>query len=186
MNVLVPLADGVEEMEATIAIDVLRRAGITVVVAAVGAACEITASRGVRLVADDLWRNLDPLAFDALLLPGGAVGTRTLMADARVLAAVRAYVSAGKLVAAVCAAPLVLQAAGVLDGVAATCHPSVAAELTRAVHRTERVVKTAGIITSQCPGTSMEFALAVVERLIGRPAAEKVAAGLLLPPGLAW
>lgn len=186
MHVLIPLADGVEEMEAVIAMDILRRAGIDVVSAALGTRREVTASRGVRLLADALWQDQTPLAYDALLLPGGAVGARTLMSDARVLAALRAHVAAGRLVAAVCAAPLVLQAAGVLDGVAATCHPAVAAELTRAVHRAERVVRTAGIITSQGPGTSMEFALAVVERLAGRPAAEQVAAGLVLPPGLTW
>jgi 4-methyl-5(b-hydroxyethyl)-thiazole monophosphate biosynthesis len=186
MKVLIPLADGVEEMEAVIAMDVLRRAGIEVVAAATGRTREVVASRGVLLVADVLWQDLDPLAFDALLLPGGAKGTQALMADARVTATVRAYVAAGRLVAAVCAAPLVLQAAGVLDGVAATCHPAVAAELTRAALRSERVVRTTGIITSQGPGTSMEFALAVVERLVGRPSAEKVAAGLLLPPGLIW
>lgn len=186
MKVLIPLADGVEEMEAAIAIDVLRRADIEVVAAAVGTTREVTASRGVRLVADAIWQDLDAQTFDALLLPGGMAGTQILMADIRVLAAIRSHVAAGRLVAAVCAAPLVLQAAGVLDGVDATCHPSVAVKLTRATLRTERVVRTASIITSQGPGTSMEFALAVVERLVGRPTAAKVAAGLLLPPGLIW
>ena len=183
-KVLMVLADGVEEMEAVIVADVLRRAGVTVTLAASGGTCEVTASRGVRLVADLRLDDLAPDAgFDALVIPGGANGVKRLVADARVLDLVRRSVAARRLVAALCAGPLVLQAAGVLGGLRVTSHPSVRGELTAATTSNDRVVEDGLVITSQGPGTSMEFALAVAARLVGVATARNVAAGLILPSG---
>lgn len=182
-SALIPLADGVEEMEAVIMIDTLRRAKWDVVAAAVDA-LEVKASRGVRLLADALWQDVSPADFDVLLIPGGAGGTAVLAKHAGVLEAVRVFAAAGRLVGAVCAGPLVLQAAGVLDGVRATCHPGVRGELAKARACDDRVVLDHRIVTSQAPGTTFEFALAVIEAIDGRPARDRVAAGLVLPPGL--
>jgi protein deglycase len=176
-RVLVPLIDGVEEMEAVIVIDVLRRAGWDVVSAGVGGPV-VTASRGVKLVPDAAWNDVDPAGFDALMIPGGR-GARALAAEARVLDAVRAFRRAGKWVGAICAGPLVLQAAGVLEGVPATCHPSVAGELAGERSR-ERVVAHDRILTSQGPGTAFEFALALIRAIDGEAAADAVAGPMVL------
>ena len=189
---LLLLAEGAEEMEAVIAADVLRRAGVEVTIAATGAGREVTASRGVRLVADALLAEVRPDDFDALVLPGGAGGAKRLAADKRVLEIVRRFAAAKKTVAAVCAAPLVLKAAGVLDGVRVTSHPAVRSDLHgkteglkdgRPAVCDDRVVEDGVFITSQGPGTTMEFALAIARRLVGEEAARKVAEGLILPLG---
>ena len=178
---LVLLAEGVEEMEAVIAIDVLRRCGIEVVAASTGMTREVTASRGVRLIADMLLNEASPTTFHALVIPGGAGGARRLAVDPHVLELVRLFAKAGTLIAAVCAGPLVLAAAGVLHGARITCHPAVRDQLTGEKVCSDRVVANDNFITSQGPGTSMEFALAIAERLVGKVVAEKVAAGLVLP-----
>lgn len=176
---LVPLADGCEEMEAVIIIDVLRRAGWEVVAAGVGES-PVTCSRGVRLVPDADWGDIDPKSFDLLVIPGGGPGTDRLRADPRVLAAIRAFDQEKKVLAAVCAGPLVLQEAGVLDDRAATCHPAVADQLTRARHVDNPVAWSEHIATSQGPGTSFAFALELVRRVDGDEAAEQLAQTMVL------
>jgi putative intracellular protease/amidase len=134
----------------------------------------------VRLLADCDWPDVNPAEFDVLILPGGAGGTAILAATPSVLDAVRAFHAAGKLIAAICAAPLVLQAAGILAGKRVTCHPGVAADLSATPRLRDRVVEDGNLITSQGPGTSFEFALAILSRL--DPAAlASVTPGLILP-----
>ncbi|MEL6427763.1 MAG: DJ-1 family glyoxalase III [Planctomycetota bacterium] len=174
---LVPLAEGFEEMEAVIVVDVLRRGGVEVDVAGLAGAGAVLGSRGVTVHAE---RDLDDcleVDYDAVVLPGGMAGTLAMRDDERVLAAVRSQARAGRLVAAVCAAPLVLERAGLLTGRTATSHPSVADELGRAgVARGEgRIVCDGRVLTSLGPGTAMEFALAVVEELRGPGVAREVA-----------
>jgi len=178
-SVLVPLADGTEEMEAVILVDVLRRAGIRVVTAAL-ANRTVTASRGVRLTADALWSDARLQAFDAIALPGGAQGAASLAVEPTVLDLIRQYHAEGKLVAAICAAPLVLQSAGILGGRRVTCHPAVRERLQTGAYCPDRVVTDGNVMTSQGPGTSFAFALAIVARLAGAPQADAVAAGLVL------
>jgi len=177
MNVLVPLAHGVEEMEAVTLIDVLRRAGWQVTSAAVGSS-PVLGSRGVQLVADTAWEAVDPMAFDLLTIPGGAAGAQTLAAHEGVLAAVRAFVRDGRPVAAICAGPTVLHAAGVLAKRQVTSHPSVRAELTEAIVLDDRVVIDRGIMTSQGPGTAVEFALALIGTLDSADRAAEIARGM--------
>ncbi len=179
-KVLVPFADGTEEMEGVVIVDTLRRAKLSVTSAALGNSCTITGSRSVVLVADALWNSIHPETFDAIVLPGGAGGADAMMACPSLLGALRDFVEAGKLVGAICAGPLVLQAAGVLEGRKVTCHPAVAAHLTQADRRNERVVQDGNLITSQGPGTAFEFALALITALRGRATADTVAAGLVL------
>jgi 4-methyl-5(b-hydroxyethyl)-thiazole monophosphate biosynthesis len=178
MRVLIPLADGVEELEAVTIIDVLRRGGIEVVSAALGEERAVHGSRGVTLLADALLASLDIDAFDALALPGGGKGTENLAADGRVVGAVQAFAAAGKFVAAVCAAPAVLAKAGVLKGRRATCYPACAEELGEA-YDDAPVIADGNIITSQGPGTAMLFALVLVQHFAGDEAARGVADGLL-------
>ena len=180
-SILVPFADGAEEMEAVIIVDTLRRATLAVTSVAIGDSRTITASRGVVLVADTMWSEIQPETFDAIVMPGGAGGTEAMTNCPELLAAVRQFMESGKLVAAVCAGPLALQAAGILDGRNVTCHPAVAGKLTQATRFPDRVVRDGNLITSQGPGTSFEFALAVIAQLLDAETAETVAAGLILP-----
>jgi 4-methyl-5(b-hydroxyethyl)-thiazole monophosphate biosynthesis len=178
MRVLIPLADGVEELEAVTLIDVLRRGGVDVTSAALGTTLTVAGSRGVKLLADTLWSSLDADAFDALVLPGGGKGTDALLADARVIETVRDFDAAGKYVAALCAAPTVLAAAGILKGRKATCYPSVADQL-GASYDDAPVIADGNILTSQGPGTAMLFALVLVQYFESEEAARSVASELL-------
>lgn len=177
---VVAVANGAEEMEVVIVVDVLRRASWDVAVVGLDAG-PVTASRGVRLVPDCAWDAVDVLSYDVMVLPGGMGGTDSLMADPRVLEAIRAFSERDdKWVAAICAAPRVLQAAGVLSGRTVTSHPSVREELTVPTLSDDRVVVDGTLITSQGPGTAFEFALALIRALDGDAAASRIAAGLVL------
>ena len=139
----------------------------------------LTASRGVKLEPDTTLDAVKPLEFDAIVVPGGYGGVQNLMADARVLETLRAMHDAGRWVCAVCAGPLVLQAAGLLAGKRVTCYPGAAENLTATKFVNERVVVDSALITSQGPGTSLAFALEIVRQLGGAALAQRVASGLL-------
>lgn len=183
IKVLVPLAEGVEEMEAVIVVDVLRRAQWHVCCAGLVPGV-VKASRGVFLQPDTTWDKIDPASFDLIMIPGGMEGTRRLMVDTRVLMAVKNSVAAGRWVGAVCAGPLVLQVAGVLGGHKMTCHPGVSDQLTAVQRLPDRVVVDKPFITSQGPGTCFEFALTAIRLLESPEKAHKVAEGLLLPSAM--
>ena len=178
MRVLIPLADGVEELEAVTLIDILRRGAVDVTSAALGTTLTVAGSRGVTLLADGLWEALDTEAYDALVLPGGGKGTDILLNDTRVIEAVRAFDAAGKYVAAICAAPAVLAAAGILKNRKATCYPSVADQLGTSYDEAP-VIADGNLITSQGPGTAMLFALVLVQLFADEETAHRVAEGLL-------
>ena len=177
-RVLVPLAPGFEEIEAVTIVDVLRRAGLDVVVAGL-AAGPVRGSHGIEIATDAALADVDGESFAMLVLPGGP-GTRQLMADERVLALVRSFHARGAPTAAICAAPLVLHAAGIVRGVTVTAHPSVRAELTEArVVDTPAVVRSGTVTTSQGAGTAFEFALALVTELCGAAKADELARAMV-------
>ena len=179
-SVLVPLADGFEEIEAVTIVDVLRRAGIEVVVAAL-AGRQAKGAHGVVIAADASLDDAAKRRFDAVALPGGMPGASTLRDDARVRKAVVDVVQHGGTAAAICAAPIALESAGLLKGRRATAYPGFLEELTSAAARVaDRVVVDGPIVTSAGPGTAAEFALTLVERLVSRDAAAKVGAGMLV------
>jgi protein DJ-1 len=179
-RVLVLLAEGAEEMEATIAIDVLRRAGVEVVVAGVDGPGPVTCSRGVRLVPDVALSDARG-EFDMVVLPGGGGGTQRLCASRDVGRILRAQEQAGRPIAAICAAPSALAHWGVAKGRAMTSHPSVRdAVAAHGRYREESVVRDGELITSRGPGTAFAFALALVERLAGEAKAKAVAAPMML------
>lgn len=179
--VLVPIADGAEEIEAVTVIDTLRRADIAVQVAAVGPERTVTCSRGVVVTADVLLADTDGRTFEAIVLPGGMPGARHLHENRRLGALLTAQHARGGVIGAICAAPaVVLAPAGILDGRDATCHPGFMDHLPEGRRRTDRVVIDGHVITSRGPGTALEFALALVERLRGRDARDRVA-GPMLP-----
>ncbi len=168
-SILIPMADGVEEIEAVVVIDVLRRAGWRVTVAAIGDSPVVTASRGVTLTADCLWHDAGQnlAAIDGLVIPGGAAGTRALCRHEGLLDCLRDFDKQAKLIGAICAGPLVLQAAGILHGRRFTCYPGVESDITGAHHDTKKTVRDQQLITSQGPGTAFDFALTLIEAVDG-------------------
>ncbi len=178
MRVLVPLADGCEELEAVTIIDVLRRGGIDVQSVALGQELTVQGSRGVKLLADTTWAEINLDDFSAIVLPGGGKGTENLAADKRVIKAIKAFYATQKYVAAICAAPMVLAQAGILTGYRATCYPACA-ETLGSSYDNAPVVADGRIITSQGPGTAMLFSLVLVEHFASAEIAAQVAQGLL-------
>ena len=178
-KVIVPIADGTEEIEATFIIDTLRRAGLEVTVASVGA-MQVRASRGVKIVADVLIGNCADQMYDAIVLPGGMPGAEHLRDSAPLIAKLTEQKAAGRLYAAICASPaVVLQHHGLLQGVKATCFPSFQDKLDPACVSTDRVVVDGHCVTSQGPGTAIEFALKLVELLAGLDKAKEVGNAML-------
>lgn len=178
-QVLVPVANGTEEMEAVITVDLLRRAQWSVVVAGVDEGV-ITASRGVKLVPDAAWEDLDTARYDILVIPGGAPGVERFLQFQPLLQTVRQFHQAGKWVGAVCAGPLVLQAAGILAGRKATCHPGVAGRLVVTARRDEPTVIDGHIITSQGAGTTFDFTLTLISLVEDTARAEAIADAIVL------
>ena len=178
---LVILAEGAEEMEATIAVDVLRRAEVEVLLAGLDGAEPVRCSRGLRVLPDSALSEVRG-AFDAIVLPGGKGGAERLAGSAAVGDLLRAQVAAGRLVAAICAAPIALHAHGVFAGSRMTCHPSVNDVVAAHGRLVESPVVVDGqLLTSQGPGTAFLFALALVERLRGAETAAKVRGPMMLP-----
>lgn len=180
-KVLVPLAPGFEETEAIAIVDVLRRAELEVVTASLGE-LRVLGAHGIVVEADVEWGALEPEEFDAVVLPGGMPGTLALRDDSRVTDLVRRFAEQGRLTAAVCAAPLVLAASGVLTKETPfTCHPSTRESLAEyGPKEGPRVIRSGQVITSQGPGTALEFALAIVERLVGESKATALADAMLV------
>jgi 4-methyl-5(b-hydroxyethyl)-thiazole monophosphate biosynthesis len=172
-RVLVPLAEGFEEIEAVTIIDVLRRAGLDVVTAAL-ADNPVTGSHGIRITADTPLAALAEQEFDMIALPGGMPGAEHLKKDPRIGEIVRRQHQRGRPVAAICAAPMVLAAAGVLEGRRATSFPGFLKDAKGPTVVGDAVVVDRGVITSRGPGTALDFALTLVEELAGRTARDAI------------
>jgi 4-methyl-5(b-hydroxyethyl)-thiazole monophosphate biosynthesis len=180
-KVLVPVADGTEEIEAVCIIDVLRRAGADVVVASVGGK-EVTCSRGVRLVADKLLVECKRDTFDLIALPGGIPGAENLRDSEDLKALLKKQAGAGGYFGAICASPaVVLQSHGLLENRRATTHPGFVDQLTPNDAIESRVVVDGNCVTSRGPGTALEFALKLVALLYGEDKAREVGAPMVLP-----
>ncbi|MBE9528734.1 MAG: DJ-1/PfpI family protein [Proteobacteria bacterium] len=179
-KVLVPLAPGFEEIEALAVVDILRRAGATVLVAGIGDGI-VTGRSAVHVVPDVRLDEVYEEEFDMVVLPGGAPGTENLKKDERVKEVVRRLFEEGKYVTAICAAPTVLSAIGLIEKKRVTCHPSVVGDMCRSEYVNERVVVDGQLITSQGPGTAIEFAYALVEALYGAEKVAEINTGVLAP-----
>jgi 4-methyl-5(b-hydroxyethyl)-thiazole monophosphate biosynthesis len=179
-KVLLPLADGFEELEAVTVIDLLRRAGVQVSIAALRDRY-VNGSHHIRIEADTLLDDALEEPFDMLVLPGGEPGATTLRDDARIIALIQRFAGQGKPVAAICAAPKALVRAGVLDGKSATSYPGYLDEAPAPGMRylAQPVVIDGGVITSRGPGTAMDFALTLIEVLHGAEARREVEQGLM-------
>jgi 4-methyl-5(b-hydroxyethyl)-thiazole monophosphate biosynthesis len=181
-TVLVPLAQGCEELEAVTVIDLLRRAGVTVVTAGLDRE-PVVASRGVRLIPDTDLDTALRQDFDMVVLPGGMPGADHLDRDPRVRELLRRMAESGRFTAAICAAPKVLASAGLLAGKRATSYPGVldTMRLAGTDYRPDPVVVDGKVITSRGPGTAMDFALTLIEQLVGKDTRDQVEAKLVRP-----
>jgi len=167
MRVLIPLAEGFEEIEFITIVDVLRRAELEVVVAGLKLGL-VEGSHKVKVMPDNYLDKVEPNSFDAIVLPGGYPGFVNLGEDDRVLKIIQGFDKSGKYVAAICGAPSVLIKAGIMEGRKATVHPAGRAQLTSCAHYVDdRVVVDGKLVTSKAAGTAMEFALKLVEVLAG-------------------
>ena len=165
-SALIPLAQGCEELEAVTLIDLLRRAEIKVTTAGLDEHI-VTASRGTQLKPDTHLDHAMQTDYDIIILPGGLPGADHLRNDPRIISLIQQQHSAGKLIAAICAAPKVLAHAGILNGKNATCYPGSlsAEELDGVKLSTQAVVQDGNVFTSKGPGTAMDFALVLIENL---------------------
>lgn len=169
-------APGLEECEGLLCVDILRRAGVEVTIAAVGGQTTVCSARKVNVAADALAEDIDPAGYDAVILPGGIPGVDNLKADPAVRAVCTRMAADGKIVAAICAAPTVLAAFGLLEGKRATVYPGMDAPLTAAgAEYTGLPLSVDGnIVTGEALGAAIPFALALAGRLAGPDAADKV------------
>jgi len=175
---LVLFADGSEELEAVTVINILRRGGIEVTVAGLQVG-PLRGSRGTVLLPDTTVEQVRAENFDLIVLPGGQPGTDHLRADARVTGLLQQMQSQGRYVSAICAAPSVLAQAGLLDGKRATSYPGSLDEFPAVQQQMTAVVEDGRLITSRGPGTAMDFALTLVERLTNKAKRDAVEAALV-------
>lgn len=178
-RVIVPLAPGFEEIEAVAVIDVLRRAGVEVVTAGLVPG-PITGSHAITLVPETTLDDARTQRFDMIVLPGGLPGSTHLRDDARVQALLRDLQQRGAYVAAICAAPTALSAAGVTRGKRATSFPGTGAQVECGQYVEDRVVVDGHLITSRSPGTALEFALTLVQLLVGAAKADQLRRAMLV------
>jgi protein deglycase len=181
-RVLVPLAEGFEEIEAIAIVDLLRRADIEVCTASLGAR-EVTGSHGITVVADASLDEAVAGDYDMIVLPGGMPGTSHLKSDARVARLLRQFAESGRYTAAICAAPSVLAHAGLLEGRRATSFPGfLTLGSAPGIRLSEDPVVVDGkVATSRGPGTAVAFGLALIELLEGPDARRAVQERLQLP-----
>jgi 4-methyl-5(b-hydroxyethyl)-thiazole monophosphate biosynthesis len=176
-TVLIPLAQGCEELEAVTLIDLFRRAGVAVTVAGLEPG-HVTASRGVVLLPETTLDQVSDQDFDLVVLPGGLGGAQRLEADRRIAALLRRMTEQGRYVAAICAAPKVLASAGLLQGREATAYPGILDGRTDLRLSSAAVVRDGTFITSRGPGTAMDFALTLIELLCGQAKRDEVESAL--------
>jgi len=177
-KILVPLAEGFEEIEAITIIDLLRRAGAEVIVAALDKR-NVQGSHGLKVVADTVVDEILNEKFEMVVLPGGVPGAPNLMADPRIIQLLKDQAAINKTSAAICAAPAVLQEAGLTSEKKITSHPAWADKMTTAIHTGARVESSDLLITGQAAGSAMEFSFKLIEELFGPDKVAEVNAGVL-------
>lgn len=175
-KVYIFLAEGFEEVEALMTVDILLRAGIDMQMVSITGDKIVKGTHGIKITADKLYEEIQPQEADMLVLPGGMPGTTNLAAHEDLTTQLKEFHQKGKGLAAICAAPSVLGKNGILQGKQATCYPGFEDTLACARVVKESVVVDGNIITAKGLGVATEFALAIVEKLVSREKALEVKA----------
>lgn len=178
-KVLMPLAPGFEEIEALTVVDILRRAKIEVILAGLQPGC-VTGAHNICVIPETIIDAVNAGAFEMIVLPGGQPGSDNLNADPRIHALLNEFAAKEKLIGAICAAPIVLAAAGLLNGRKATCYPTYRDQLHGSFLEEAPVVSDGAIITSRGPGTALLFGLEIAARLAGRHTADEISKAMLV------
>lgn len=178
-EVLVPLAEGFEEIEAVTIIDLLRRAGVGVTTASITNRLSVKGAHGIEVRADSTLPAVSDRTYQAVILPGGMPGTTNLAADKTLGEVISRHQQRGEYLAAICAAPTVLAKHGVLQGKKATCYPGFEEQLSGARTVKDSVVEDGKVLTSRGPGTAIPFALKLIEKLVGAGKAAEIKNAIL-------
>lgn len=178
-KILIPLAEGFEEIEAVTNIDVLRRAGLDVITAGIGSK-NIEGDHGIKVEADTVISEIDTADLDAVVLPGGMPGAANLRDSNELRNIIKKLNEENKLCAAVCAAPIVLEAAGILDGKKATSYPGFDKDMPSCNYQEDRVVIDGNLITGRGAGVAVEFAMTLVEYLLDKETKEELQKSMLV------
>lgn len=177
--VFIHLATGFEEVEALTAADLLRRVGVETALVSVTGEKTVQGAHGIKIEADMIFEDANYSGCELIVLPGGMPGTKNLAAHRGLCNKIKEFNDNDRLIAAICAAPMVLGGLGLLEGRNATIYPGMEEFLNGANHTAGKVVTDKNIITSMGPGTAMDFGLALVERLCGPQAAENLRKDLI-------
>lgn len=179
MKLALFLADGFEEVEALTVVDYLRRMDIVVDMVSIGTE-KLEGAHGITVVADKLIDELGQLeSYDGAIIPGGLPGATNLRDDRRVIEKVKAIGGKGKLVAAICAGPIVLERAGLLDGKKVTSYPGFEEDLKDSIYQEKSVVIDHNIITARGPALAVDFAIEIVRYLLGDEKAKELKKDIL-------
>ena len=175
---LIVIAEGFEEIEAVSVIDILRRGGIRLTVAGL-TSTQVKGAHGLAITTDTLLESVKSDEFDALIIPGGEPGTTNLEKNDLVADLLKNQAESGRTVAAICAAPRILNGLGLLSGKRGTSYPSNADRMTDCTYVEDRVVVDSNIITSRGPGTAMEFGYAILESLKSKDISDRLKQAML-------
>ena len=178
-KVAIFMADGCEEIEGLTVVDILRRAGITIDMLSISNKLTVTGSHGIEFKADKLISDVESYDYDGMVLPGGMPGTTNLEANTLVQQYLTKMFGEGKLIAAICAAPSILGKNGIANGKKATSYPGFEDAFSRAQYVTDPVVTDGNVITSRGMGTAIDFALAILEYLKNKDAADAMAKSIM-------
>ncbi|TGZ64129.1 hypothetical protein CRM22_006535 [Opisthorchis felineus] len=180
MSALIILSEGAEELETVTVADVLARAGIKVTLGGLQGSGVVKCSRGVGIQADVALESVTSKLYDVVVMPGGLNGAKSMASSDLVGKLLRAHYNAGKYVAAICAAPMGLQSHKIALGKKLTCYPSCKDTVPDFNYCEDSVVVDGKLVTSRGPGTAMPFALKLVELLVDKNTAHKIASGMLV------
>lgn len=181
MRIIVFLAQGFEEIEALTVVDYLRRVDVKVDMVSISDDLKVTGSHGISVLGDMTISDIEDTGqYQGLVIPGGLPGATNLRDNPFVIDLVKKFMSQKKLVAAICAGPIVLERAGVLKGKKVTSYPGFEGKLAGAIYREEKVVTDGNLITSRGPSLAVYFAIEIVKYLLGEDKAEELKDAILL------
>lgn len=179
-KMVIILANGFEEIEAVGIIDILRRAGVEIQLCSASNEQQVTGAHQITIQTDTPIKSIEPQSLAGIVLPGGLIGTQNMKKTPAVIELVRKIQNANGLIAAICAAPLVLDVAGVLDGKNFTCYPGIEDEILTGHYQNKMVVQDENLITAYGPGATLHFAITLVRHLIDDATADALIDGMLI------